>query len=177
MFYSLIFTILIIIGSQISIDVPMSPVPIVLANFFTLLAGLMLGKKWGTVSVIIYLALGAIGFPVFADATGGMDILFGKTGGYLFAYVISTFLVGTICEYGIRSWKKDLLALIVGVLTFFVIGLPWLKISLALSWKDAFIFGCKPYLVGACIKVALALLVAQIFLRRHRSLNTINGYH
>lgn len=174
-FRCVVFTILIIVGSQVSIDVPLSPAPIVLANFFTLLAGLMLGKKWGTASVAMYLALGAVGFPVFADASGGLDILFGKTGGYLFAYLISTFLVGMICEHGTPSWKRDLFALVVGVLTLFVVGLPWLKISLALSWKDTFIFGCKPYLLGAGVKVALAFVIAQSPLRRHCSLDAVHG--
>ncbi|BBM81809.1 biotin transporter BioY [Candidatus Uabimicrobium amorphum] len=173
-FYSLIFTILIIIGSQISIDVPMSPVPIVLANFFTLLSGLLLGKKWGTISVAAYLLLGAIGFPVFAGSTGGLEILFGKTGGYLFAYLLSTFLVGMISTYGKHSWKKDIFALIVGVSTLFLVGLPWLKISLGLSWTDTISIGCTPYLLGAAIKATLAFAIAQIPLLRRCSLDAVH---
>lgn len=168
LYCSIFFTCFIIMGSQISIDVPMSPVPIVLANFFTLLAGLVLGKKWGSVSVALYLLCGALGFPVFAKNTGGLQTLFGATGGYLFAYLVSTFFVGMISERGKHGWLRDFFALVVGVLILFFIGLPWLKISSGLNWIETIKFGFTPYLLGAVIKVLLAFVVGQLWFLRVR---------
>ena len=175
MYQCLLFTMLIITGSQVSIDVPLSPVPVVLANFFTLLAGLVLGKKWGSLSVILYLFLGGIGLPVFAKGASGLETLFGVTGGYLWAYLLSTFLVGLICERGKHSWRKDLLALLVGVSTLFAIGLPWLKISGDFSWQQAIEYGFIPYLLGAAVKLTIALVVAQLYRRTFGSFPTINS--
>ncbi|WP_372370366.1 biotin transporter BioY [Candidatus Uabimicrobium sp. HlEnr_7] len=164
----LFFTCLIIIGSQVSIDVPLSPVPIVLANFFTLLAGLTLGKKWGSLSVGLYLLCGATGLPVFAKGTGGLQTLFGPTGGYLFAYLVSTFFVGMISERGKHRWQRDLFALTTGVFILFFIGLPWLKISSELSWENTIKFGFTPYLLGAVIKVLFAFFIAQLWFYRSK---------
>ncbi len=172
LYCSIVFTCLIIIGSQISIDVPMSPVPIVLANFFTLLAGFVLGKKWGSLSVALYLLCGALGFPVFAKGTGGIQTLFGVTGGYLFAYLVSTFVVGMISERGKHGWARDLGALLMGIFILFFIGLPWLKISSGLNWTETIKFGFTPYLLGAAIKGTVVFIIAQIWFFRVRSKHT-----
>jgi biotin transport system substrate-specific component len=157
--YASLFTALTIIGSYISI--PISSVPIVLANFFVMLAGLLLGKWWASGSVGLYLLLGALGFPVFAGGTGGMVHLVGPTGGYLFGYLACAFVIGFITEKGQPSWVKDLIALIVGLSLIFALGVPWLKVSLKFSWSKAFAAGMLPFLIGAAIKIAAALVVVR----------------
>lgn len=69
------------VGAQITI--PVSPVPFTLQTFFVLLAGLIGGARVGFLSIFIYLIMGAVGLPVFANLRGGWDVFLGPTGGYL----------------------------------------------------------------------------------------------
>ncbi|MFW5807519.1 MAG: biotin transporter BioY, partial [Spirochaetota bacterium] len=89
-------TVLIIIGAYIAI--PVGIVPIVLQNMFVLIAGLLLGPAWGTVSVVVYLFLGALGLPVFAGGKGGFVHILGPTGGYLLSYVPAVFACGLVAS-------------------------------------------------------------------------------
>ncbi|PLV59494.1 biotin transporter BioY [Thermotoga sp. KOL6] len=91
-----LFTALIVVGAWISI--PVGPVPFTLQVFFILLAAYLLGKKYGTLSVTTYVLLGAVGLPVFANFKGGVHILVGPTGGYLFGFIIGTFVIGFLSE-------------------------------------------------------------------------------
>ena len=75
--YCALFTALIIIGGYISIPIPVGPVPIVLADFFVMITGLFLGLKYGLISTALYLALGALGMPVFAGGGAGLAVLVG----------------------------------------------------------------------------------------------------
>ena len=96
--YSALFTALIIIGGYISI--PIGPVPIALADFFVMLAGLFLGPRWGLSSVLLFLFLGALGLPVFAGGKAGLAVFMGPTGGFLPGYVLMVFAVGFLSGRG-----------------------------------------------------------------------------
>ena len=71
----------------LSLPLPFSPVPITLTNFAVFLSIYILGMKYGTISLLIYLALGTIGLPVFSSFSGGLGKLSGPTGGYLFGFI------------------------------------------------------------------------------------------
>lgn len=94
--FAALFTALISVGAYLSI--PVGPVPIVLQNFFVLLAGTMLGSSAGFSVVVTYLILGAIGLPVFHSGTGGIGIIMGPTGGYLLGYLPAVYITGLISE-------------------------------------------------------------------------------
>src|ERR1700684_3857010 len=73
--------------ARVSLPLPFTPVPLTLQNFGVLLAGLMLGSRRGFAALVLYLAEGAAGLPVFSiGGLGGIAQLLGPTGGYLFAY-------------------------------------------------------------------------------------------
>jgi biotin transport system substrate-specific component len=72
------------------ISIPVGDVPVVLYNFFILLMGLLLGRRWGTASIAVYLLAGSLGLPVFAGGKGGLAILLGPTGGYLIGFLSMT---------------------------------------------------------------------------------------
>ena len=95
------FTALISIGAYISI--PIGPVPIVLQNFFVLLAGVMLPRRTAAASVAVYLFLGAVGLPVFSGGTGGFAHFIGPTGGYLIAYLPAAYCIALIADIQNRS--------------------------------------------------------------------------
>ena len=85
-----------LISVTAGITIPIGPVPITLQVFFILLILSLAGPKYGTISVLIYILLGAIGIPVFAGYNGGIAILLGPTGGYLFGFAVAVFVGGII---------------------------------------------------------------------------------
>ena len=154
--FAALFTALIIGGTFVKI--PIGPVPIVLATLFVLLAGLVLDTAWAAASVGLYLALGAVGLPVFASG-GGIAYFSGPTGGYLIGYLVAVVAVNLISSARVGSVIRDVIAVVVGSLLIYVIGVPWLKVALERSWTDTFAIGLTPFLLGDAIKAAVALSV------------------
>ncbi|MEG2769960.1 MAG: biotin transporter BioY, partial [Oscillospiraceae bacterium] len=107
------FAALVAVCSQIIIPLPY--VPINLALFAVYLAGSLLGAKYGGISMLIFLALGFVGAPVFAGMQGGVGILFGKTGGYIIGYVFCAVLVGFLCKKKENSFWFLCLAFVAGL--------------------------------------------------------------
>ena len=87
------FTAVLAVLSILQIPMP-TGVPITLQTFAMALCGYVLGWKYGTISTVLYILIGAIGVPVFAGMSAGVGILTGATGGYLFGFIIMTFLCG-----------------------------------------------------------------------------------
>lgn len=156
-----LFTALIIIGGYLSFPIPLSPVPIVLADFFAMLSGLFLGASCGGASVGLFLFLGALGLPVFAGGKAGLAVLFGPTGGFLFGYLVSALAIGLISKKGKPSFIKDLVAMIAGTIILYGLGVSWLKLVLKLTWGKALTLGLLPFTPGTVIKIIIALSLNQ----------------
>ena len=159
MTYASLFVALIAAGAFISI--PAGPVPIVLQNMFVLLAGLLLGPRWGLASVSIYLLLGLFGLPVFAGGTGGIGRILGPTGGYLIGYLPCVFAVGIIARKNNRSSLVDISAMITGTVMVYAAGVTWLKFATGLGWEKAVAAGMYPFLPGDAVKIAAAAFIAS----------------
>lgn len=165
--YSSLFAASIAVGAFIAI--PVGPVPIVLQNMFVLLAGLLLGPKWGLASVAVYLLAGAVGLPVFAGGTGGLGRILGPTGGYLISYLPAVLVVGLISgKPGLKSSnlsKKrmifDLTAMVCGSVIIYAGGVPWLKFVTAMTWGKALSLGMLPFLIGDALKILAAIPIAK----------------
>jgi len=142
------------------IAVPIGPVPIVLQNFFVLLAGLMLGPTWGLASVLVYLFLGAVGLPVFAGGAGGAAHFAGPTGGYLLGYLPAVVVTGALSR-GAGSALAYAWAATLGALVVYAAGVPWLAVAAHLTPARAVAVGLLPFLPGDALKVALAVGVAR----------------
>ena len=95
------------------IKVPLAWLPITLQTFFSTLAGLLLGKKWGTVSVVVYLLLGLIGLPIFTQG-GGIGYVTKPTFGFLLGLAPATFCTGLLFERSRKSWSSAFLASLAG---------------------------------------------------------------
>ena len=143
------------------IHIPIGPVPIVLSTLFVLLSGLLLGSRWGLVSMALYLLVGAIGIPVFAGGKGGLVHFFGPTGGYLLGYVLASWITGFISERSRGILILEILAVIAGSLTIYGLGVPWLKIATQISWPKALMLGMVPFLIGDAVKASVALMLAR----------------
>jgi len=154
-----LFAALIAAGAYIA--VPIGPVPIVLQNFFVLLTGLLLGRRWALTAVGTYLAAGALGLPVFAGGAGGIGRFYGPTGGYLLAYLPAVYLIGAITERSQRGLARQAVALILATALIYLIGVSWLKAVTAISWPQAVGAGMLPFLPGDAIKIAAAVGVSR----------------
>jgi len=141
--------------------IPIGPVPIVLSTLFVLLSGLLLGSRWGLISMGLYLLIGAIGLPVFSGGRGGIAHFFGPTGGYLFGYAFSAWVTGLVSERFRESPVVQILAILFGSLVIYAAGIPWLKMVVKLSWSKAFMVGMLPFLLGDGIKGAAAFILAR----------------
>ena len=164
--YVALFTALIIIGGYLS--VPLGAVPIALADFFVMITGLFLGKKWGLTSVALYVFLGAIGLPVFAGGKAGLAVLFGPTGGFFCGYLALVFMAGVISGTKKPSIVKTIAGLIIGNVFLFGFGVSWLKVSMHLTWSAALLAGVAPFVPGNIVKIVVAAILAQILLPRFK---------
>ncbi len=147
--------------SQISI--PLGPVPITLAVWGVFLTGGLLGGRGAALSLLVYLFLGAVGLPVFANFKGGWPVLLGPTGGYLFGYVIAGYITGTLFEKAAARLGEHPLyffgCTVFGLFFIYLLGMAQLKYLLNLTWIQAFKVGVKPFFALDLMKGILAALV------------------
>jgi biotin transport system substrate-specific component len=159
MVYAALMAALTAAGAYIAI--PVGPVPIVLQNLFIMLAGLLLGGRWGLISVAVYLLAGAVGLPVFAGGTGGVGKFVGPTGGYLLGFAAAAYLIGIISESGRGRVAIDVIAMVAGTLIIYAVGVSWLKVVTGMSFSKALTVGMLPFLIGDAIKIAAAIPIAR----------------
>ncbi|MCK5310458.1 MAG: biotin transporter BioY [Desulfobacteraceae bacterium] len=157
--YSSLFVALIAAGAFLAI--PIGPVPIVLQNMFVLLAGIILGPRWGLASVGIYLLIGACGLPVFANGKAGIGIIFGPTGGYLLGYLPAVFVTGLISKKGNKKLIFDIFAMIAGSIIVYAAGVPWLKVVTGMVWSKSLALGMYPFIIGDILKIAAAAFITK----------------
>jgi biotin transport system substrate-specific component len=157
-----IFTALTAIFAQVSIPIPFSPVPITLSIFAVFMTSIILGKKCGTMSMLIYVLIGAIGVPVFAGLSGGFDIIAGPKGGYILSYPIMAFLIGMIIEKKKEASSTDLIGiLVVGLIICYSLGATWLAITIKADAAKAISVGVAPFLPLDLLKIVLAAVVGN----------------
>jgi biotin transport system substrate-specific component len=153
----LLGTLLIALAAQVSIPVPGSPVPITGQTFGVLLSAGALGFRRGIAASALYLALGAIGLPVFAHGTHGTDVVLGATGGYLVGFIFAAGVVGRLAELG---WDRNLIggfgAMLIGSALIYAVGIPWLMVVTGANLSTAVAEGLTPFLLGDAIKLVLA---------------------
>ncbi|HJV31854.1 MAG TPA: biotin transporter BioY [Bacillales bacterium] len=145
-----------IIGILAQITIPLPLVPITGQTLAIGLAATILGSRFGSLSVIVYLAIGLAGVPVFAQFSSGFSTLFGPTGGYLIGFIPSAFLIGWYLEKTSFRFSHALFANVIGMVLTLLIGTAWLKIAANLSWAGAFTGGFVPFIIVGIIKAALA---------------------
>jgi len=155
-----LFAALTAVGAFISI--PFYPVPLTLQTLFTLLAAMTLGSVMGASSQIIYVLLGLIGLPVFAGFKAGIGILFGPTGGFLFGFIFSAYIIGKLIEL-----KKEknifyyFLAGFLGIVIIYFIGVIQLALVTGIGIKRALLIGALPFLPGDILKIIAASFIAR----------------
>jgi len=145
--------------AQIEIPLPFTPVPITGQTLGVLLVGASLGAGLGGVSMVLYLAQGAIGLPFFSGGDSGVEFLrlSAATGGYLWGFVLAAAVVGALAE---RKWDRSVRssigAMFLGEVVLYAVAIPWLMQALAVSLSRALELGLAPFVVGDTIKLLAA---------------------
>jgi biotin transport system substrate-specific component len=147
-------------ASQIAIPLPFTPVPITLQPMLVILAGMMLGPVAGATSMLLYLAAGAAGLPVFTPVGApGIARLFGPTGGYLIAYPVAAFVAGALMVR-FTSFSGRWLAALGGILVIYLGGVTQLAV-LNGSYARAIALGVTPFALFDVLKALVAAVIGR----------------
>jgi biotin transport system substrate-specific component len=168
-----LFTALICIASYIKIDLP--AVPITLQTMVVMLAGCILSTRQAALSLLVYLLLGSIGAPVFSGGSGGLGILLGKYGGYLFGFLMGAVVISLLRGRKNNLWQLLFGNVIGGILVIDLFGALWYSLMTGMNLVQAFMVGALVFIPGDLIKAVVAALLAQrlnkFLLHNHRSYN------
>lgn len=163
MAYIAVFAVLMAVCSWISIP---TAIPFTLQTFAVFLAVTVLGGKRGTMSVLVFVLLGAVGVPVFAGFTGGLYVILGNTGGYIIGFVFAGLLMWLMERlFGRKMWVQAV-SMLLGMVTYYVFGTIWFMIvymrttgpvglTAVLGWCVI------PFVIPDLIKAALALFLGN----------------
>ncbi len=153
--------------AQVRIPLPFTPVPVTGQTFAVLLAGVLLGRKWGGVSLAIYAILGIAGVPWFNGGTSGL----GATGGYLIGFVMAALFLGYYIDKHpkYRTFNRLFgLMLFSSLIMIYVPGLLWLGFWLhivkgsTVGVLSVISLGAVPFIAGDILKAVLAALTGRI---------------
>ena len=153
------------LGAQVYIFLPFTPVPITLQVFFVLMSGVVLGKGFGGLSQVMYLGMGLVGLPVFAEWNGGVSILLGVSGGYLLGFVVASTIIGWAIDS--KNWrsKKSLFGLmLLGTGIIYAIGSIQLALILQTGFLRTLNLGVFPFVAGDLLKAVTAAFFGAIIL-------------
>jgi biotin transport system substrate-specific component len=149
--------VLIYLCARVSFTVPPNPVPYTLQTFGVLVVGGALGLRRGALATVLYVALGLVGLPFFAEGKGGLTVVLGATGGYLVGFVVAAAIVGRLAELG---WDRRIGGAIgataLASVAIYAIGVPWLAVTTGLTASEAIAFGLLPFVVADIVKLVAA---------------------
>lgn len=157
------------------ISIPVGDVPITLQTFAVLVSVAVLGGKLGTLAVTVYILMGAVGLPVFANFKGGLGALTSNTGGYILGFLLAA-LIMWLFEYLFK--RKDLfviISMILGLIVCYVFGTAWFMILYmsrtgAVSLVTVLGWCVFPFIIPDICKIALAFVLSKL-LRKYAHLN------
>ncbi len=161
------------IMAQIIIPLPWTPVPISAQTFAVLIAGLVLGKKYGLLSQIFYILLGIAFIPWFGGMTGGIDIVLGSDCGYFVGFLIASYFIGAITEKYANARKFRSMVLVIGVANFALIYIPgliglcawfYLAQGVVVGIPELIVMGLAPFIVGDILKIIGAASISKVCL-------------
>ena len=158
------FTVFTAVCAKVSFHLWFTPVPVTLQVLGVILSGLVLGSRWGAISQAQYLAMGAVGVPVFAGPSAGPASFVGPSGGYLLGFVVGAYAAGWVFErLESRGSPAAILGGIAGIAGVYALGAPWLGVWFRLAamkpWDEcmrgAWQLGIVPF-IGVDLLKAIA---------------------
>lgn len=163
--------IIIVLGLVPPIPIGFIPVPITLQSMGVMMAGCMIGARRGALAYLIFVLLAAVGLPVLAGGRGGLAVLLGPTGGYIFGWIVAALVTGYCAERFVREeqgeWRQlagfFAASVIGGIGVLHLIGMPW--VSLVAGTPFAVVAtGSLAFLPGDLLKAGVAALAARAVL-------------
>jgi biotin transport system substrate-specific component len=159
-------------AAQVRIPLPFSPVPVTGQTFAVLLAGVVLGARYGGLSQGLYAGLGMAGVPWFSGTAAGVGHVFGPTGGYIVGFLFAAVMVGLAVDRVPRARRFPFLLSVLGLgsLVIYAVGVPWLYVwtsvlqAQAVTLQSVLTMGLYPFIPGDLLKLVAAALVARAFL-------------
>ncbi len=146
-----------LVAASAQVVIPTTPVPFTGQTFGVLAVGAALGFRRAVMALLVYLAIGVAGVPVFAEGGAGVGKIVGATGGYLIGFLVAGSIVGRLAELG---WDRriggSLATMAIGTAVIYAIGVPWLKVTLGLPWETAVAEGMTKFLIWDVAKLAVA---------------------
>lgn len=159
--------------AHVSMPLPFTPVPLTLQNFAVILIGMVLGPVAGFSTMVLYLAEGAMGMPVFSPhGPGGIAQLLGPTAGYLFSYPLAAAAAGWVVRSMRHVGSRFTRAVVAGIVAnvvVFTLAAYWLAHLLHLSSFAAWTLAVAPFLPGEAIKITAAASIFSGMQRWQRS--------
>ncbi|MCZ2828609.1 biotin transporter BioY [Modestobacter sp. VKM Ac-2986] len=152
--FGVLFTALL---AQVSVPVPGSPVPITGQTLAVVLTAASLGPVRGVAVQAFYILAALVGLPFYSEASGGVDVVFGATGGYVVGFIPAAYLIGMAARRGMdRQPLKAAPLFVAGQAVIFAVGVPWLAVSTGMSAGQALDAGFYPFIVGGLVKAVVA---------------------
>lgn len=146
--------------ARLSFYLPFTPVPVTGLTFGVIVIGAAMGLLRGMLATLVYVLVGVVGAPVFADGSYGYAVLIGVTGGYLVGSVLAAALTGWLAE---RAWDRKVVsavpAMLLGELVIFAVGVPWLMVVLGVGLSEGLALGFTPFIIGEIVKLVAAGLL------------------
>lgn len=157
-----------ILCTQIDIDLHLGDIniPITGQSFAVVLVGYLLGAHYGAITILLYLFLGGVGLPIFANGGSGFQSLLGNSGGYLYGFVPAAYLCGYLHDKGLQTFAQILCVMTLGTIVILTIGVSHLTYMIGI--EKALQYGLYPFVPGAGLKIVLAAIVAFIVKNRFR---------
>ena len=145
----------ILLALSAHIKVPFYPVPVTMQTMIILMIGVTYGSRLGSLTILAYLAEGAMGLPVFAGGAG-LAYMAGPTGGYLLGFLVAAFVTGSLAERGWgKTWQTTAAAMVIGNLVIYAFGVTYLS-TIVGSFDKALQFGLVPFIYGDILKIVIA---------------------
>lgn len=157
--YCGVFAALIVVLTMVSIPLP-SGIPVTLQTFAVALCGYMLGSKWGTISVGVYVALGIVGLPVFTGFSGGIGKIAGVTGGYIWGFLLMAACCGILLKR--RNPVISIAFGVLGLLLCHVCGVIQFSIVSGNGLVESAMIASVPYLIKDILSVAAAYVISVV---------------
>ena len=159
-FGALLFAGLTFVGANIRI--PLQPVPITLQTLFVLLSGAVLGARFGSLSQVFYVGLGAIGLPIFAESLAGFGVLIGPTGGYLLGFLVAPLFVGVFVDRKNSFWWNAVVFFF-GSLIVLSLGVLHLTLFYTRDVLESLTVGYFPFIPGDLLKILAAASIYRSY--------------
>ena len=162
--YIAVFAVIMAICSWISIP---AAVPFTLQTFGVFIAAGVLGGKRGTLSVLVFILLGAVGIPVFANFSGGIGVLAGPTGGYIIGFIVMAIIAGLVIDNCRKPWLQ-LIGMIVGTIVCYLFGTIWFCVVAGYTFQAALAVCVIPFIPADLVKMIIAMLIGPMIKKRIR---------